>query len=423
LEILVIGSGGREHALVHALSRSEHEPKLYCAPGNAGTALLAENIPIGAEDIPGLLQWVKGRKLDLVVVGPEVPLTLGIADELVAIGVPVFGPTKAAAQVESSQDFTKRRLLANHIPTAAARTFTDAAEALAYVRSHGAPLVIKADGLAAGKGVTVCATVEEALRAVEESMTRRVFGEAGAKVVVEDFLEGEEASLLAFVDGQTIIPMVSAQDHKRVFDGDEGPNTGGMGAYTPAPVLTEGMTRQVVDRILRPTVEALRKQGIVYKGVLYAGLMVTKDGPQVIEFNCRFGDPETQVILPRLKGDLVEICLAVAEGCLEVEHVEWDDRCSACVVMAAPGYPGSCPKGSIITGLEEASVLPDTYVYHAGTANKEGSIVTTGGRVLCVTGLGKDIRGALANAYRGVSKIAFQGAHYRKDIGYRALNR
>lgn len=423
LEVLVIGSGGREHAIVHALSKSRHAPKLYCAPGNAGTAALAENIPVGSEDIPDILTWLKNHPMDLVVVGPEAPLTLGLADELEKLGIPVFGPNKAGAQVESSKDFTKSLLLENGIPTAASRTFSNASEALAYVQSHGAPVVIKADGLAAGKGVTVCMALEEALAAIKEAMVQKVFGEAGSKVVVEDFLDGEEVSLLAFTDGETIVPMVSAQDHKRALDGDLGPNTGGMGAYSPAPALTPTLTELVMETILKPTLAGLKKLGIVYKGVLYAGLMVTKDGPQVIEYNCRFGDPETQVILPRLKTDLVDICLAVSKGTLSSLDVEWDGRCTAVVVMAAPGYPGAYPKGAVIEGLEAAANLPDVFVYHAGTALRENAIVTSGGRVLCVTGLGDDIRSAIERAYQGVSKIGFEGAQYRKDIGWRALDR
>jgi phosphoribosylamine--glycine ligase len=284
-------------------------------------------------------------------------------------------------------------------------------------------VVIKADGLAAGKGVTVCLKVEEALHAVDQAMNQKVFGSAGAKVVVEDFLDGEEASLLAFVDGETIVPMVSAQDHKRVNDGDQGPNTGGMGAYSPAPVLTPELNRQVLENILKPTLAGLKKRGIVYKGVLYAGLMITKDGPQVIEYNCRFGDPETQVILPRLKSDFLDICLSVAQGKLSSVAVEWDERCSAGVVMAAPGYPGHYPKGADITGLKDVAALPNVFVYHAGTTSKENTTVTNGGRVLCVTGLGADIRQALHNAYQAVEIIHFEGVHYRKDIGWRALNR
>jgi phosphoribosylamine--glycine ligase len=423
VNVLVIGSGGREHAILHALSKSKHAPRLYCSPGNAGTAALAQNVPVGSDDISQILSWLKEHPMDLVVVGPEAPLTLGLADELEKRGVSVFGPSKAGAQVESSKDFTKSLLFENHIPTAVSRTFIDSSEAVAYVKAHGAPVVIKADGLAAGKGVTVCMKIEEALQAVDAAMNQKIFGAAGSKVVVEDFLDGEEASLLAFVDGETIVPMVSAQDHKRVNDGDQGPNTGGMGAYSPAPVLTPELNRQVLEKILKPTLAGLKKRGIVYKGVFYAGLMITKDGPQVIEYNCRFGDPETQVILPRLKSDFLDICLAVAQGRLSGVPVEWDERCSAGVVLAAPGYPGHYTKGAVITGLEDAATLPGVFVYHAGTVSKGNATVTSGGRVLCVTGLGVDIRKAIERAYQAVEKIHFEGVHYRKDIGWRALNR
>jgi phosphoribosylamine--glycine ligase len=322
--------------------------------------------------------------------------------------------------MEGSKDFTKKILLANNIPTAKSTTFTDYEGALSYVRSNGAPIVIKADGLAAGKGVTVCETVAQAEAALEESMNKKVFGAAGNKVVIEEFLEGEEASILAFVDGESIIPMVSAQDHKRVFDGDTGPNTGGMGAYSPAPVITEKLTAEILEKILKPTVAALKKMGITYKGVLYAGLMITKEGPKVIEYNCRFGDPETQVVLPRLKTDFVNICMAVAQGKLSHLKIEWDERPAACVVMASEGYPGNYPKGKVITGLAEAKKKSNVSVFHAGTALKDGKVVTSGGRVLCVTGVGKNIKEALENAYSGVKEIRFDGAHYRKDIGWRA---
>jgi phosphoribosylamine--glycine ligase len=311
--------------------------------------------------------------------------------------------------------------LDNGIPTAKAQTFTDYKKALAYLRSQGAPIVVKADGLAAGKGVTVCETLAQAEAALEESMKKKVFGEAGSKVVIEEFLEGEEASILAFVDGETIIPMVSAQDHKRVFDGDEGPNTGGMGAYSPAPVVTDHLNSVILEKILKPTVEALKRMGIVYKGVLYAGLMITREGPKVIEYNCRFGDPETQVVLPRLKTDFVNVCMAVAQGKLSHLKIEWDERPAACVVMASKGYPGSYPKGIEIKGLEKAGQNPDTYVFHAGTSGQGGKVVTSGGRVLCVTGMGSTIRQALQKAYQTVGEIQFDGAHYRKDIGWRAL--
>jgi phosphoribosylamine--glycine ligase len=421
MDILVIGSGGREHAMCAALARSKRQPKLFCAPGNAGIAQLAECVSITAEDIPGLVQWCKEHKPNLVVVGPEVPLCMGLADELIKEGFQVFGPTKDGAQLEGSKDYTKELLVKNAIPTAKAATFSDLTAALAYVRKEGAPIVIKADGLAAGKGVTVCETLDQAEAALQEAMGKKVFGEAGNKIVIEEFLEGEEASVLAFVDGETILPMPSAQDHKRVYDGDKGPNTGGMGAYSPAPVVTGKLNADILEKILKPTVAALGKRGIVYKGVLYAGLMITKDGPKVIEYNCRFGDPETQVVLPRLKTDFVNICMAVAQGKLSHLKIEWDERPAACVVMASRGYPGSYPKGKEIRGLEKAARVPEAYVYHAGTALEGGRIVTSGGRVLCVTGVGSDIRAAVETAYRGVVEISFEGAHYRKDIAWRAL--
>lgn len=423
MDILVVGSGGREHALCHALSKSKRQPKLFCAPGNAGIARLAVLVPIKAEDIPGLVNWCKEQKPNLIVVGPEVPLCLGLADELLKEGFQVFGPTKDGAQMEGSKDFTKQLLVENGIPTAKAATFTDLAAALAYVRKEGAPIVIKADGLAAGKGVTVCETLAQAEEALNEAMDKKIFGDAGNKVIIEEFLDGEEASILAFVDGESIVPMVSAQDHKRVFDGDKGPNTGGMGAYSPAPVVTEKLDAEILEKILKPTLAGLRKRGINYRGVLYAGLMITKDGPKVIEYNCRFGDPETQVVLPRLKTDFVNICLAVAQGKLSHLKIEWDARPAACVVMASQGYPGSYPKGFEIHGLEKASQLTRAYVYHAGTTQENGKVLTAGGRVLCVTGLGDDIRGAIDSAYEGVREIQFQGAQYRKDIGWRALGR
>jgi phosphoribosylamine--glycine ligase len=423
MDILVVGSGGREHAICWALSKSRHKPKIYCAPGNAGIFPLAEMVDIKAENITGLVAWAKIHKPELVVIGPEIPLALGLADELLKAGILVFGPTKDGARMEASKDFTKQLLLSHRIPTAQAATFTDPAEALRYLKKQKAPIVVKADGLAAGKGVTVCETIAQAELAVEEAMNKKAFGEAGAKIVIEEFLEGEEASILAFADGETIVPMVSAQDHKRVFDGDQGPNTGGMGAYSPAPVVTPAMNQWILENILKPTVDALRQKDIVYKGVLYAGLMMTADGPKVIEYNCRFGDPETQVVLPRLKTDFVEVCLAVAKGELKKINIDWDERPAACVVMASQGYPGSYPKGKTIEGLEKAAQYPDTCVFHAGTAKENGKIVSAGGRVLCVTGIGDTIEKAIEKAYQGVRSISFEGAHYRKDIGWRALNR
>ena len=404
-----------------ALAKSKRQPKLYCAPGNAGISQIAQCVDIKAEDIAGLVKWCKEHKPGLVVVGPEVPLCMGLADELVKEGFQVFGPFKAGAQMEGSKDFTKKLLLDNHIPTAKAATFTDYEKALAYVRAQGAPIVIKADGLAAGKGVTVCEAVGQAELALEDAMKKKVFGEAGSKVVIEEFLRGEEASILAFVDGESIVPMVSAQDHKRVFDGDKGPNTGGMGAYSPAPVVTEKMNGEILEKILKPTVDALKRMGIVYKGVLYAGLMITQEGPKVIEYNCRFGDPETQVVLPRLKTDFVNICMAVAQGKLSHLKIEWDERPAACVVMASEGYPGSYPKGKPIEGLEKAASHADSYVFHAGTSLAGDKTVTSGGRVLCVTGIGSTVKEAIDHAYQAVGDIHFEGAHYRKDIAWRAL--
>jgi len=423
VDILVVGGGGREHAICWALAKSKRAPKLFCAPGNPGIASLAECVNLSAEDIPGLVAWVKDHKPNLVMIGPEVPLALGLADELLKLDVQVVGPVRAGAQMEASKDFTKQILFENDIPTAKAGTFTDYEKARAYLQTQGAPIVIKADGLAAGKGVAVCETLEQAEAALRVAMLDRAFGEAGSKVVIEEFLKGEEASVLAFVDGETIVPMVSAQDHKRVFDGDQGPNTGGMGAYSPALVVTDGMNLEILERILRPTVEALRRRGIIYRGILYAGLMITSEGPKVIEYNCRFGDPETQVILPRLKTDLVNILMAVAQGKLSHLKVEWDERPAACVVMASAGYPGAYPKGKAITGLARAAEVPDAFVFHAGTALKDGQVVTAGGRVLCVTGLGATIEAAIQKAYEAVHLIHFEGAHYRKDIGWRAINR
>jgi phosphoribosylamine--glycine ligase len=423
LDILVVGSGGREHALCWALSNSSHKPKLYCAPGNAGIAKIAECVDVMADDIPGLLDWVRRHEPVLVIIGPEVPLSLGLADALQKTGVWVFGPVKAGAELEASKTFTKKLMVDNHIPTAKADYFKDYKKALAYVRNEGAPIVIKADGLAAGKGVTVCENLTQAERALEDAMVKKVFGEAGTQVLIEECLVGEEASVLAFVDGETIVPMVSAQDHKRAFDGDQGPNTGGMGAYSPAPVVTPELDRVILEKILKPTVAALKSMGIIYRGVLYAGLMMTPEGPKVIEYNCRFGDPETQVVLPRLKTDFVDVCMAVARGNLSKLPIEWDRGASACVVMAAKGYPGSYPKGQVITGLEKASERPQSMVFHSGTASRNGEMTTNGGRVLCVTGLGENIQQAVQRAYETLGAIHFEGAHFRKDIAWRALNR
>jgi phosphoribosylamine--glycine ligase len=423
VDILVVGSGGREHAICWALAKSSRKPKIYCAPGNAGIARIAECVDILADDIPGLLEWAERHEPKLVVIGPEVPLSLGLADELEKRKILVFGPVKAGAELEASKTFTKNLLVDNHIPTAKAAAFTNYKKALAYTRQEGAPIVVKADGLAAGKGVTVCETLAQAESALKEAMMKKIFGKAGSRVLIEECLVGEEASVLAFVDGETIVPMVSAQDHKRVFDGDQGPNTGGMGAYSPAPVVTKKMDKEILEKILKPTVEALHRMGITYRGVLYAGLMMTPEGPKVIEYNCRFGDPETQVVLPRLKTDFVNVCMAVAQGKLSHLKIEWDDRPTVSVVMAAKGYPGPYPKGQVITGLEKAEQSPDSMVFHAGTALHNGEVTTNGGRVLCVTGIGTTIEKAVQRAYKTLGLIHFEGAHFRKDIAWRALNR
>jgi phosphoribosylamine--glycine ligase len=423
MNVLVIGGGGREHALVHALARDSCRPRLFCAPGNAGTAERATNVPISAEDVSGLLRWASQNRPDLTVVGPEAPLCAGLVDAFEAAGLRVFGPTRAAAQLEGSKAFSKDVMTAAGVPTAAARVFTEVAPAMAFARTLGAPVVIKADGLAAGKGVSVCASLEEAERAIRQSLVERVFGDSGRQVLVEEFLEGEEASILALVDGERVALLASAQDHKRVFDQDQGPNTGGMGAYSPAPVVTEGLLPAITELVFQRTLRELRTRGIVYRGVLYAGLMIGRSGFKVLEFNCRFGDPETQVILPRLASDLIPALVACAEGRLEPTLLRWRREPCVCVVMAAGGYPGPYQKGQPITGLREANALRDVVVFHAGTAQKDGAVVTAGGRVLGVTALGPTLRGAVDQAYAAVAKIRFEGAHSRRDIAARALAR
>jgi len=423
MNILVVGGGGREHALVWKLAQDSRKPRLFCAPGNAGTAGLATNLPIAAEDVPALVAWAKTNRPDLTVVGPEAPLCAGLTDALQKEGLRVFGPSQAAAQMEGSKVFAKDVMVAAGVPTAQSRTFTDAAEAAAYVRQLGAPIVIKAEGLAAGKGVTVCATVAEAEQAIRESLVDRAFGAAGARVLVEEFLDGEEASLLALVDGEHVVLLSSAQDHKRVFDNDQGPNTGGMGAYSPAPVVTPDLLPVIEREVFGRTLAELRKRGIVYKGVLYAGLMMTKAGPKVLEFNARFGDPETQVILPRLDGDLIPALEACIDGTLAPRHVRWKPQACVCVVMAAGGYPGPYAKGQEIHGLKDAATVKDAVVFHAGTKLQDGKVVTFGGRVLGVTALGATLPAAVARAYEAVGKIGWTGVQFRKDIAARALKR
>ncbi len=423
MKILVVGGGGREHALVWKIAQSPRAGRIYCAPGNAGIAGLAECPDIKASDLPGLLAFARREKIGLTVVGPEQPLTEGLADLFASAGLRVFGPSRAAARLEGSKAFAKALMDRCGIPTGFHRVFTDVDKARAYVEEKGAPLVVKADGLAAGKGVYVCRTVDEAREALSLMMVGKAFGAAGEKVVVEEYLEGEEASFLAFTDGRTVLPMASSQDHKTVFDGDRGPNTGGMGAYSPAPVVTPEVHRRIMDEIMTPAVRGLALDGSPYRGVLYAGVMVTAAGPKVLEFNVRFGDPETQPIMARMDGDLLAVMEACADGRLEGLGIRWKEEAAVCVVMASGGYPGDYAKGKVITGLAEAAGMKDLIVFHAGTARRGGNVVTDGGRVLGVTALGKTVGEAIAHAYRGVEAIRFDGAHYRRDIGRKALNR
>ncbi len=421
MKVLVIGGGGREHALVWKISQSPKVTKIYAAPGNAGIAGLAECTPIKAEDIPGLLAFAKAKAVDLTIVGPEGPLSMGIVDEFTRAGLRVFGPSRKAAEIEASKRFSKDLMKKYHIPTAEYGVFTDKAAAAAYVREKGAPIVVKADGLAAGKGVFVAETVEEALKALDIIMTDKTFGTAGDRVVIEECLRGEEASFMAFSDGRTVVPMASSQDHKRVFDADKGPNTGGMGAYSPAPIVTRQLERTVMDTIMIPTVLAMEKEGRLFKGVLYAGLMILNGEAKVLEFNARFGDPETQPIMARLDTDLIEIIEAILDGRLSTLEITWKPESAVCVVMASGGYPGNYAKGREIIGLDKAAGLKDVMVFHSGTVMKNGAVVTDGGRVLGVTGLGASVAAAIDNAYKGAREISFDGVHYRRDIGARAL--
>ena len=419
MNILIIGSGGREHALCWKLADSIDDGYIYAIPGNPG---MAESPDISIEDNAAIVDFAKGAKIDLVVVGPEVPLMNGLVDDLTAAGIRAFGPTAAAAQIEGSKSFAKNLMKKYGIPTARYEVFTAAEPARAYIRETGAPIVIKADGLAAGKGVVVAMTEREALDAIDRIMEDGSFGTAGNSVVIEEFMEGEEASLLAFTDGKVIRPMISAQDHKRAFDGDKGPNTGGMGTYAPAPVMTPEMTARAVEEILKPTIEAMAKEGRPYHGCLYAGLMITSEGPKVVEFNARFGAPETQVVLPLLDGNLAEIMCACCEGRLADVPIAWKDGAAVCVVLAAGGYPGQYEKGHEIHGIADAEDM-GALVFHAGTAERKGKIVTNGGRVLGVVGRGADISSAVRAAYAAAEKISFEGMYYRKDIAHRALNR
>ncbi len=421
MRVLLIGGGGREDAIAWKLAKSKELKKLYIASGNPGTARWGENVAIKTEDIGEIVKFAKESKVELVIVGPEDPLADGAVDALEAAGIKAFGPSKAAAQLEADKSFSKQIMRSSAVSTAEGRTFTRFEDAKAYIASRDEPVVVKAAGLAKGKGVIVCDEPSDGILAAEKIMVDRIFGSAGDKVVVEDKLIGEEASILAFVDGRSIYVMESAQDHKPVGDGDTGPNTGGMGAYSPAPVVTDEMMSQIEREILVPVVDCMNRNDTPYKGVLYAGLMVTAGGPRVLEFNVRFGDPETQPIMMRLKSDLLEVCLAVCEQKLDQVTLEWDERPAVCVVMASGGYPGDYEKGKVITGISEAEQLEDVVVFHAGTAMKDGKLVTAGGRVLGVTAIGATIADAKKQAYEAAGKISFEGAHYRRDIADKAI--
>jgi phosphoribosylamine--glycine ligase len=425
MNILIIGNGGREHALAWKAAQSPLADKVYVAPGNAGTALEPglTNVEISATDIPALLAFAQSNDIGLTIVGPEAPLVIGVVDAFQAAGLKIFGPSQAAAQLEGSKAFTKDFLARHNIPSAEYQNFTEVEPALAYVRSKGAPIVIKADGLAAGKGVIVAMTLQEAEDAVQDMLAGNAFGDAGHRIVVEEFLDGEEASFIVMVDGENVVPMATSQDHKRVGDGDTGPNTGGMGAYSPAPVVTDEIHQRAMDQVIWPTVRGMAAEGNTYVGFLYAGLMISADGqPKVIEFNCRFGDPETQPIMLRLRSDLVELCLAGAEGKLDEKTSEWDERPALGVVLAAGGYPGDYNNGEVIQGLPQQESA-DGKVFHAGTRMQGNDVVTSGGRVLCVTALGETVAQAQQRAYQLADGIQWPGSFCRKDIGYRAIAR
>ncbi len=421
MRVLLIGSGGREHALAWKLADSPNCTALYCAPGNPGIEQVAELVDIGVEDLPGIEKFVREQKIELVVIGPEDPLAMGLADRLEKAGVKVFGPNQAAAQIEADKWFAKEIMRSQSIPTAEARSFTSAEQAEEYVRHRDEPVVVKAAGLAKGKGVTICYRTEDALEAINRVMRQQAFGQAGARVVIEELMQGPECSILAFVSGRSIYMMESAQDHKPVDDGDTGPMTGGMGAYTPTPVVTDAVLRQIERDILVPTIDGLVREGINYRGVLYAGLMLTASGPRVLEFNCRFGDPETQPLMMRFQSDLLEVMLAVVEGTLDKVDLKWDPRPCLSVVATSKGYPGSYPKGLEITGLAEADAMEGVKVFHSGTRRQGSKILTDGGRVLSVTALGQTIADAQQRAYEAIQKIHFDGMHYRRDIGHQAV--
>lgn len=424
MKVLVIGSGGREHALAWKAAQSNDVEVVYVAPGNAGTAIEAklENVAIGAEDLDGLLAFAKSNAIDLTIVGPEAPLVAGVVDKFEAEGLMIFGPSAGAAQLEGSKSFTKDFLARHQIPTADYQTFEQIEPAVAYVKEKGAPIVVKADGLAAGKGVIVAMTEQEAIDAIEDMLAGNAFGEAGSRVVIEEFLTGEEASFIVMVDGKNVLPFATSQDHKRAYNNDEGPNTGGMGAYSPAPVVTDVVYKRIMDEVIYPTVEGMAKEGHPYKGFLYAGLMINEQGaPKVIEYNCRFGDPETQPIMMRLQSDLAALCITACKGELNTADISFDPRPAVGVVLAAGGYPGSYNKGDVITGIPVATDSSKTF--HAGTILSGEEVVTAGGRVLCATAMGDSVTAAQKAAYEAVNQIKWQGVEFRTDIAYRAIER
>lgn len=423
LNILVVGAGGREHALIRKLKESPRAGTIYCTPGNGGIACDAVCLPYGVMDIPGIVAFAKEHSLDLVVVAPDDPLVAGMVDALEAAGIPVFGPTKAAAAIEGSKAFSKDLMHRYGIPTAAYALFSDPKAAMDHVKACGKyPVVIKADGLALGKGVILAQDEAEASAAIDSIMCQRIFGDSGSQVVIEEFLTGPEVSVLAFTDGETLVPMVSSKDHKRIYDGDEGPNTGGMGTISPNPHYDEAMATRCMEEIFLKTMKAMNEEGRSFRGCLYFGLMLTEEGPKVIEYNARFGDPEAQVVLPRLQTDLLEIMLAIRERRLGALEIQWSREACACVIMVSGGYPGTYKKGLEITGLNAGGQLPGVTVYHAGTKQEDGRFVTNGGRVLGVTGMGETLQDALTKAYAAVSQIGFEGAVYRRDIGRTALS-
>lgn len=423
MRIFVIGSGGREHALIWKIAQSRKVDKIFCAPGNGGIKEIAEIVDIKIDNIAALLRFAKDEKIGLTVVGPEIPLVKGIVDEFTKYGLKIFGPRKDLAMLEGSKVFAKEAMKRFGVPTADFGVFDDSLKAKDYLRQRGVPLVVKADGLAAGKGVVVAQSVREAEEAIDSMLVKKIFGKSGERIILEDCLEGEEASILVFSDGKNIAPLVSSQDHKRIFDSDKGPNTGGMGVYSPAPVVSGKIFDEIIDRVFRPIIRGFAGEGKPYKGVLYGGIMITKKGPMTLEFNVRFGDPETQAILPRLKSDLVEVMLACIDGRLREIKLEWDKRACLSIVAASKGYPGPYEKHKEIHGLKDLRALGDVAVFHAGTESKDGKIFTSGGRVLGVTGLGRDIRSAKAVAYAAIDKIKFDGIYYRHDIGYKAIGR